>query len=70
MSPSTASRWLEQVLTMVGFNTEVFKVHSTQSASSSKASTFQILVSNSDSSFQSGTLKQLWNEEVRLMNDL
>ena len=36
VSPSTVSRWLGQVLAMAGINTEVFKVHSTRSASSSK----------------------------------
>ena len=34
--PSTFSSWLGQVLVMAGINTEVFKAHSTQSASSSK----------------------------------
>ena len=37
MSPSTVSRWVGQVLAMAGINTEVFKAHSTRSASSSKA---------------------------------
>ena len=37
VSPSTVSRWLGQVLAMAGINTEVFKAHSTRSASSSKA---------------------------------
>ena len=37
MPPSTASRWLGQVLAMTDINTEVFKTHSTLSASSSKA---------------------------------
>ena len=37
MSPSTVSKGLGEVLAMAGINTEVFKAHSTQSASSSKA---------------------------------
>ena len=37
VSPSTVSRWLGQVFAMAGIETEVFKAHSTRSASSSKA---------------------------------
>ena len=37
VSPSTVSRWLGQVLAMAGFDTEVFKAHSTRSASFSRA---------------------------------
>ena len=37
VSPSTVSKGLGQVLAMAGIDTEVFKAHSTRSASSSKA---------------------------------
>ena len=37
MSPSIVPNWLGQVLAMTGINAEVFKAHSTRSASSSKA---------------------------------
>ena len=37
VSPSTVSRRLGQVLAIAGIDTEVFKAHSTRSASSSKA---------------------------------
>ena len=37
VSPSTVSRWLGQVLAMAGINTDVFRAHTTRSASSSKA---------------------------------
>ena len=37
VSPSTVTGWLGQVIAIAGINIEVFKMHSTRSASSSKA---------------------------------
>ena len=46
MPPSTASRWLGQVLAMTDINTEVFKTHSTLSASSSKAKVTRVFLTD------------------------
>ena len=39
VATSSVSRWIVQVLNLAGINTNMFKGHSTRSASSSKAST-------------------------------
>ena len=76
VSTSTVSRWLVDMLSLAGIDTQTFKAHSTRSASVSKANTLGVSLTEiikrgqwtTDSTFRKFYNKDIQNNETFQLN--